>query len=61
MVTVSKNVVISCRLDGNGDMPAIQGGEWLFFVDAADAHVTIQGLHFVHPRAARSGYMQSAA
>jgi hypothetical protein len=51
MVTVSKNIVISGSLDGNGDMPSIEGGEWPFFVDAVDAHVRIQGLHFVHPRA----------
>src|SRR6266446_5164740 len=51
MVTVSKNIVISGSLDGNGDMPSIEGGEWPFFVDAVDAHVRIQGLRFVHPRA----------
>jgi hypothetical protein len=32
-------------------MTTIQGGEWPFFVDAAGARVTIQGLHFVSPRA----------
>ena len=51
MVTVSKNVVISGSPDQNGDMPAIQGGEWPFLVDAVDAHVTIQGLHFIQPKA----------
>src|SRR5437588_8526545 len=51
MVTVSKNIVISGGLDGKGDMPSIEGGEWPFFVDAVDAHVTIQGLHFVRPQA----------
>jgi hypothetical protein len=51
MVTVSKNIVISGSLDQNGDMTTIQGGEWPFFVDAVDAHVTIKGLHFVGPRA----------
>ena len=51
MVTVSKNVVISGSLDQNGDMPTIEGGEWPFLVDAVDARVTIQGLHFVRPRA----------
>jgi hypothetical protein len=51
MVTVSKNVVISGSPDQNGDMPIIEGGEWPFLVDAADAHVTIQGLRFVRPRA----------
>ena len=51
MVTVSKTVVISGSLDQNGDMPTIEGGEWPFLVDAMDARVTIQGLHFVRPRA----------
>jgi len=51
MVTVSKTVVISGSLDQNGDMPTIEGGEWPFLVDAVDARVTIQGLHFVRPRA----------
>jgi hypothetical protein len=51
MVTVSKSVVITGSPDQNGDMPAIQGGEWPFFVDALDAHVTIQGLHFIQPKA----------
>ena len=51
MVTVSKNIVISGSRDPNGDMPTIEGGEWPFLVDALDARVTIQGLHFVRPRA----------
>jgi hypothetical protein len=51
MVTVSKSVVISGGLDENGDMATIEGGEWPFFVDALNARVTIQGLHFVRPRA----------
>jgi hypothetical protein len=51
MVTVSKSIVISGSPDQNGDIPAILGGEWPFFVDAADARVAIQGLHFVGPRA----------
>ena len=50
-VTVSKNILISGAPDGNGDMTTIQGGEWPFFVDAADARVTFQGLHFASPRA----------
>jgi hypothetical protein len=49
MVTVSKNVVISGSRDQNGDMPTIEGGDWPFLVDAAGAHVTIEGLHFIHP------------
>lgn len=49
MVTVSKKVVISGSRDQNGDMPIIEGGDWPFLVDAAGAHVTIQGLHFVRP------------
>jgi hypothetical protein len=51
MVTVSKNVAISGRRDANGDMATIQGGEWPFLVDAVDARVTIQGLHFISPAA----------
>ncbi|MGI8992411.1 MAG: hypothetical protein ACR2I2_22875 [Bryobacteraceae bacterium] len=51
MVTVSKNVVISGSRDENGDMPTMEGGERPFLVDAVDAHVTIQGLRFVRPRA----------
>ena len=51
MVTVSKNVVISGSRDENGDLPTIRRGEWPFLVDAVDAHVTIQGLHFDSPRA----------
>ena len=51
MVTVSKNIAISGSRDQNGDMPTIEGGEWPFLVDALDARVTIQGLHFVRPRA----------
>jgi hypothetical protein len=51
MVTVSKSIVISGGFDQNGGMPVIQGGEWPFFVDALDAHVTIQGLHFIQPKA----------
>ena len=51
MVTVSKTVAISGRRDGNGEMPTIQGGEWPFLVDAVDARVTIQGLHFISPTA----------
>ena len=51
MVTVSKNIMISGSPDQNGDLPAIQGGEWPFFVDALNAQVTIQGLHFIQPKA----------
>jgi hypothetical protein len=49
MVTVSKTITISGSPDQNGDMPTIERGEWPFFVDALNAHVTIQGLHFVRP------------
>jgi len=49
MVTVSKSIAISGMRDGNGDLPVIQGGDWPFLIDAGDAHVTIQGLHFVGP------------
>jgi hypothetical protein len=51
MVTVSQSVVISGAPDQNGDMPSIQSGEWPFFIDSVDAHVTIQGLHFIQPKA----------
>src|SRR5258706_2467850 len=51
MVTVSKNIAISGGPDKNGDMTAIEGGEWPFLVDAAGGHVTIQGLRFVRPKA----------
>ncbi len=51
MVTVSKEVVISGARDASGEMPIIEGGTWPFFIDAAGTHVTIQGLHFVHPKA----------
>jgi hypothetical protein len=51
MVTVSKNIVISGKQDVQGEMPTIEGGNWPFFIDALGAHVTIQGLHFVHPKA----------
>lgn len=48
-VTVSKSVAISGNRDEYGDLPTIKGGDWPFFVDAAGAQVTIQGLHFVSP------------
>jgi hypothetical protein len=51
MVTVSKDIVISGRRDENSDMATVEGGEWPFLVDAVDAHVAIQGLRFVRPRA----------
>ncbi len=49
MVTVARDVTISGRRDANGDMPIIAGGDWPFLIDAGDARVTIQGLHFVRP------------
>ena len=49
MVTVSKSIAISGMRDRNGDLPIIQGGDWPFLIDAEDARVTIQGLHFVRP------------
>jgi hypothetical protein len=48
-VTVSKSVAISGNRDEYGDLPTIKGGDWPFFIDAAGAQVTIQGLHFVNP------------
>jgi len=49
MVTVSKSVVISGTVDASNSLPMIQGGDWPFFIDAGDANVTIQRLHFVGP------------
>jgi hypothetical protein len=51
MITVSRSVVISGAQDDQGEMPTIEAGNWPFFIDAFGAHVTIQGLHLVHPKA----------
>ncbi len=49
MVTVSKSIAIAGIRDSNGNLPVIQGGNWPFLIDAGDARVAIQGLHFVGP------------
>jgi len=56
-VLVSKAVTISGGRDENGhmrdedgEMTSIEGGTTPFYVDAAGAGVTIQGLHFIRPK-----------
>ena len=49
-VTVSKYAVIAGRRDANGDLASIEVGEWPFFVDAVDSHVSFHELHFLGPR-----------
>jgi len=51
MVLVSKAVAISGALDDQGEMTSIEGGTNPFYVEAPGAHVTIQGLHFIHSKA----------
>jgi hypothetical protein len=51
MVLISKAVAISGVTDDHGEMTSIAGGSNPFYVEAPGAHVTIQGLHFVHPKA----------
>jgi hypothetical protein len=53
MVTVSKDVAISGRHDANGEMLIIDGGDWPFLINAGDACVTVQRLHFVGPMSRR--------
>jgi hypothetical protein len=50
MVLVSKAIVISGAQDDQGQMATIDGGTNPFYVEAPGAHVTIQGLRFVHPK-----------
>ena len=50
-VLISKAVAISGTLDNQGGMTAIEAGSNPFYVQAPGAQVTIQGLHFVHPKA----------
>ena len=50
MVLVSKAVVISGIRDDQGLMTTIEGGTSPFYVAAPGAHVTIQGLHFLHAK-----------
>ena len=51
MVLVSNAVAISGTLDDQGEMTTIEGGTNPFYVEAPGAHVTIQGLHFIHSKA----------
>jgi hypothetical protein len=51
MVLVSKTVTISGALDDGGEMASIEGGANPFYVEAPGAHITIQGLHFIHSKA----------
>lgn len=51
MVLVSKTVEISGRRDDQGEMATIEGGTNPFHVEAPGAHVTIQGLRLLHPKA----------
>jgi hypothetical protein len=52
MILVSKAVAISGALDDRGEMTSIEGGINPFYVAAPGAHVTIQGLHFIHAKVA---------
>ena len=51
MVLVSKAVKISGTRDDQGEMATIEGGTNPFYVEAPGAHVTIQDLRFLHPKA----------
>src|SRR5215831_4376752 len=50
-VLVSKAVAISGTQDEHREMTSIEGGTNPFYVDVPGAPVTIQRLHFVHPKA----------
>jgi hypothetical protein len=52
MVTLAKGVVISGERDEHGDMPAIEGGSFAFFVDVPGARVEIREVRFVRPKGA---------
>ena len=49
-VTVSKEVVISGERDEHGNMPAIEGGSFAFFVDVSGARVEIRDVRLVRPK-----------
>jgi hypothetical protein len=51
-VLVGKAVVISGTQDGDEEMASIEAGTNPFYVDAAGASVTIQGLRFIRPKSA---------
>ena len=50
MIRISKTVAISGALDDLGQMTAIEGGTNPFYVEAPGAHVSINGLHFLHSK-----------
>src|SRR5690349_20183454 len=52
MITLSKGVAISGNLDGQGEMPTIEGGFLPFFGEAPGARIAIQRLRFVRPKGA---------
>ena len=50
MVLISKTIAISGAVDDQGEMTSIEAGMNPFYVEAPGAHVTIQQLHFIHPK-----------
>ena len=50
MIRISKTVAISGALDDQGQMTVVEGGTNPFYVEAPGAHVSIKGLHFLHPK-----------
>src|SRR6266851_2665141 len=50
MILISKTVAISGAPDDQGQMTAIEGGTNPFYVEAPGAHVSIEGLHFLHSK-----------
>lgn len=49
-ILVSKAVEISGARDDRGEMTSIEAGTNPFYVNAPGAHVSIQGLHFIHSK-----------
>jgi hypothetical protein len=49
-VRISREVTISGTEDGDGEVTTIEGGQVPFEVEGHGSSVTIQRLHFVHPR-----------
>jgi hypothetical protein len=50
MVLISRAVAVSGMTDDQGELTTIEGGTNPFYVEAPGAHITIQGLHFVHSK-----------
>jgi hypothetical protein len=50
MIRISKSVAISGALDDQGQMPVVEAGTNPFYIDAQGAHVSIDGLHFLHSK-----------